>query len=122
MSLIRSKNTKPERRLRYALLRGGFKGYKLHHQIQGKPDIAFPEFKIAIFVDGDFWHGRKWKLLKPKLKNDYWVSKITNNKKRDLKISKELRQVGWKVMRFWEYEIKNDLDSCINKIKNSMLN
>ena len=92
-------------------------GYRVHYNLSGKPDIAFPSKRIAIFVDGDFWHGWNWKKLKPKLKNEYWVNKIIRNMQRDKKINRQLSNAGWKVLRLWEHDIIADIDSCAQKIE-----
>ncbi len=117
MSKIRSKNTKIELKLRKALQAKGLVGYRVHYNLSGKPDIAFPSKRIAIFVDGDFWHGWNWKKLKPKLKNEYWVNKIIRNMQRDKKINRQLSNAGWKVLRLWEHDIIADIDSCAQKIE-----
>ena len=119
MSRVKSKNTGLELRLRKALWKKRFR-YRVHYDILGKPDIAFPKKKMAIFIDGDFWHGYKWKKLKPQLKNDFWIQKITDNMKRDKKTNKFLRKTGWKVIRFWGHEIIKNLDGCIKKIEKEL--
>lgn len=116
MSSIRSKNTKIELILRKALWEEGFR-YRLHYKIVGSPDIVFPSKKVAVFVDGDFWHGYNWENLKPKLKNEFWVNKIRRNMKRDKEVNEKLKRMGWNVVRIWEHEIRTDVKGCIKKIK-----
>lgn len=122
MSCIRSKNTRPELALAKALRRNGLK-YKTHYKIAGRPDFVILSRKIAIFVDGDFWHGHNWKLrgfknLKEELASykKFWVKKIVTNIQRDKRASRELRKNKWKVLRFWESDIKRDVDRIANKI------
>ncbi len=115
MSRIRSENTGVEVALRSALWRRKLR-FRIHYRIKWKPDIVFPSRKIAIFVDGDFWHGYDWSKLRKKLKNEFWKSKILTNRKRDRKVNSALNEEGWKVMRFWEHEIKNNLVGVVGKI------
>lgn len=116
MAAIRSKNTRPELILRSHLWAAGFR-YRLLNKLPGKPDIVLRKHKIAIFVDGDFWHGYKYEQLKPKLKNDYWKNKIKTNILRDKKVTKQLTNTGWFVIRFWEHDILKRPGYCINKVE-----
>jgi len=116
MSSIKSKNTKIELLLRKALWKEGLR-YRLHYKINGSPDIVFVSKKVAIFVDGDFWHGYQWRKLKPKLKNEFWVKKIKRNMQRDVEIDSILAKNGWRVLRVWEHEINEHLDMCVTKIR-----
>lgn len=115
MSCIRSSDTKPELLLRKALWARGLR-YRLHSKIQGRPDIVFPGAGVAIFVDGDFWHGCDWPRLRRKLKNDFWYQKIRKNRARDRKTSGALRKQGWTVLRFWEHQVNSELELCVNTI------
>lgn len=115
MSCIRSKNTKIELILRKALWQKGLR-YRIHYKTIGKPDVVFASKKVAIFIDGDFWHGWNWKKLRPKLKNRFWVNKITRNMRRDKEVNSRLEMMGWKVIRIWEHDIKNDFDAQVKKI------
>src|SRR3989338_4576211 len=117
MSKIRSANTGIEMVLRKALRKNGLSGYKLHYNIIGKPDIVFPKNKLAIFVDGDFWHGYNWKKLGKVPPKKYWQKKIQKNIDRAKKYNKMLKKDGWKVIRLWEHEVKKNAEKCINKIK-----
>lgn len=116
MSSIKSKNTKIELLLRKALWKEGLR-YRLHYNINGSPDIVFVSRRVAIFVDGDFWHGYKWKELKPKLKNEFWVKKIKRNMQRDVEVDSILIKNGWRVLRVWEHEISEHLAMCVAKIR-----
>lgn len=116
MSRILSKNTNPEILLRSYLRDKGITGYRIHYPVTGKPDVAFPSKKIAIFVNGCFWHGHKCKSNHlPKSNIKFWTDKITENKKRDSKVSAKLKLLGWKVITIWECQF-NDLK--LNKIIN----
>lgn len=116
MSSIKSKNTKIEWKLRKYLWNDGYR-YRIHYPIVGKPDIVFPTARIAIFVDGDYWHGFDWETLRKKLKNRFWKNKILSNIKRDKRVNNELIRDNWTVLRFWEHEINNNIDKCIARIK-----
>ncbi len=123
MSAIRSKNTKPELLLRRALWRQNYRYRVDCKDIVGKPDLAIKKYKIAVYVDGDFWHGNNWKIrglpsLEDELKrySPYWQEKIKQNIERDLVVTMSLRDEGWTVLRFWESEIKNDVDACVQQI------
>ena len=114
MSKIRSTNTNPELFLRVAL-----KGNYLRYQpkgVLGNPDFASKKHKIAVFVDGDFWHGYNWKNLGKVPPKKYWQEKIQKNIDRAKKYNQILRKGGWKVLRFWEHEIMKNPSKCISKI------
>ncbi|WP_378173947.1 very short patch repair endonuclease [Aquimarina sp. SS2-1] len=124
MRKIKSKNTKPEILLRKALWKKGIR-YRLNvEEVIGKPDIVIRKYKIAIFVDGEFWHGYNWSEKKQKIKSnrDYWIPKIERTIERDRKNNEALRKMGWKVFRFWEKEINKELDKCINKVQSYIFN
>lgn len=118
MSKIKSKNTTPEQLLRISLWRNGIRYRINNNNITGKPDILITKYKIAIFIDGEFWHGYNWEEKKKKIKTnrDYWIKKIENNIKRDSLNNIKLKQEGWKVLRFWERDIKKNLDNVIKVI------
>jgi DNA mismatch endonuclease (patch repair protein) len=119
MSAIKAKNTKPERILRKALWGLGLKGYRLHwKKVPGKPDIAFPGRRIAIFVNGCFWHRCPYcKPPQPKSHMDFWNNKFIKNLKRDKEKLILLKNAGWKTLVIWECQIKNDLTNSVKKIK-----
>ena len=110
MSKIKSKNTKPEILLRKMLWKKGYRGYRLHwNKVPGKPDIAYPGKKIAIFVNGCYWHRcPKCKPSMPKSNVEFWKNKFEKNVARDLRKKKELEVLGWKVFIIWECEIKSN--------------
>lgn len=116
MSTIKAKNTKAEIILRKELWKKGMKGYRIHYNLIGKPDIVFVSKKLAIFVDGDFWHGYLWKKKGKIPPKEYWQEKIQGNIERDSRVNKELKNKGWKVIRIWEHEIKKDVKKSIQKI------
>lgn len=123
MSRIRSKDTKIEIILRRALWKKGIRYRKNCTEIMGKPDIAFPSKKIAIFCDSEFWHGYNWGNNKKhnfKNRKQYWINKIERNIYRDKEVNKYLRGSGWTVLRFWEKEIYNNIDRCVITIENAL--
>lgn len=119
MSRIRSKNTRAEMMLRRRLHQRGLR-YRIHaDRLPGKPDIVFTRQKIAVFVDGDFWHGRNFEGWKHKLQ-PYWKAKIERNLERDLQRTAELEQGGWTVLRIWEHEVKADPDACAERVARAL--
>ncbi|MDD5428487.1 MAG: DNA mismatch endonuclease Vsr [Candidatus Omnitrophica bacterium] len=116
MQNIRSKNTSFERSIFQLLKKKGFK-FKEHYKIIGKPDIAFPKKKIAVFLDSDFWHGWNFPRWKNRLPKVYWREKIACNIERDKKKRKALQRNGWKVIRVWEHQVKDDPVNIVNRIK-----
>ena len=124
MSAIKSKDTKPELLLRKALWHKGLRYRTNYKKLLGKPDIVFTKAKLAIFCDGDFWHGHNWALrgissLEDELVtySEFWREKIIRNIERDKRNSEVLEADGWTVIRFWESEIKKDLDGCVSKVQ-----
>ena len=120
MQHIRSNDTKIEVLLRKALWNRGYRYRKNYRDLPGKPDIALTKYKIAIFCDGEFFHGKDWDVLRPRLEksnnSEYWISKISKNCKRDDEVNKKLLFMGWTVIRFWGRDIKNNTDECIKVI------
>lgn len=117
----RSKGTQPELILRRAIWARGLR-YRLHdRRLPGKPDLVFRGGMVAVFCDGDFWHGRNWRLLKKQLSKranpDYWVPKIQANIDRDKKVTAQLRAAGWVVIRVWESDVKEDPDVAADLIE-----
>lgn len=116
----RYKDTSAELLLRSELWKCGLR-YRLHvRSLPGKPDIVLKRQQVAVFVDGDFWHGRNWKKRKYKLEHgtnsNYWVKKIKYNIDRDQLVDKELKQRGWLVIRLWENDIRNNLKQSVGKV------
>lgn len=119
MSKIRSSNTKAEVKLRKALWKAGFR-YRLYRkEIIGKPDVVFVKYRVAIFVDGDFWHGYNWEEKKKKILSNraYWIPKIESNIERDKQVNNTLTSKGWTVIRFWEHEIEKNIDECVIRVR-----
>ncbi len=115
-----SKDTTPERLLRRALFREGLRFRTNSKVVPGKPDLVFVRPKVAVFVDGDFWHGKDWRKRRLRLLNGsnkaYWIAKIEANIRRDRQVSKTLIRAGWTVLRFWESEVCSSLDSVSRKV------
>lgn len=110
-------NRSTEERLRYRLVSVGFSGWCLHdEEIAGRPDFAFPRAKLAVFVDGCFWHGCRRCRTIPRTNHEFWDRKIRNNKKRDRMVATALRRKGWRLLRFWEHEVQRNPDQCLWKI------
>ena len=124
MQNIRSKNTEIELILRKALWKQGYRYRKNFNALPGRPDIVLTKYKIVIFCDGEFFHGKDWDILEARLKesnnSEYWFKKISRNKERDDEINKKLSFLGWKVLRFWGKDIKNNIDECIQVIEETV--
>ncbi len=119
MKSLSHKKSKVESVLAKALWHKGFR-YRLNYKkLPGTPDIAITKYKIAIFVDGEFWHGKNFEKNKTKLKNnrDYWIEKIEENIKRDIKNDTLLQQKGWIPVHFWSKDVIKDVNSCISIIE-----
>ena len=120
MQNIRSKNTSIEVILRKALWKKGYRYRKNYKGLPGNPDIVLTKYKIAIFCDGEFFHGKDWEVLKPRLEksnnSEYWINKISRNCERDDEINKKLLFEGWTVIRFWGKDIKKNTEECIKVI------
>lgn len=124
MTHIRSKDTKIEVILRKSLWQEGVRYRKNYKELPGKPDIAITKYKIAVFCDGEFFHGKNWPELKEKLKDsnnsDYWISKIQRNIDRDRDNTEKLHEMGWRVLRFWGKDIKKNTAHCVECILNEI--
>jgi DNA mismatch endonuclease, patch repair protein len=116
MSRIRGKDTGPEIKLRKLLWSKGIRGYRIHYKLPGKPDIVFTKKKITIFIDGCFWHKCPICFQEPETRKEFWMKKIGTNVERDLKNTKQLKEEGWTVLRFWEHEIRKTPDKVVEKI------
>ena len=121
---IKGKNTSIELCLRKALWNRGIRYRKNYNKLPGKPDIAITKYKIAVFCDSEFFHGKDWEVLKPRLEAgnnaEYWVPKLSRNRERDEEVNKELLFLGWTVIRFWGKEIKKNTDECIKVIEETI--
>ncbi|MBD0779643.1 very short patch repair endonuclease [Maribacter sp. ANRC-HE7] len=118
MGKIRGKNTKPELAFRKALWAKGYRYRIDSRKLIGRPDVVLNKYKTVVFIDGEFWHGFQWEERKEKLKTnrEFWIAKIERNRQRDEEVNTELERIGFTVFRFWEKEIKNDLEGCIQKV------
>lgn len=127
MSSVKPKDTRPELILRKALWKEGLRYRVNYKRLPGKPDIVFTKWKVAVFCDGDFWHGHNWAIrglnsFQEELAgySQYWRDKIIRNTERDEENNKALKALGWTVIRIWESEIKNDPKSCVEAIKEAL--
>lgn len=124
MQHIRDKDSGIEVALRQALWKKGYRYRKNYALLPGKPDIALTKDKIAIFCDGEFFHGKDWEVLKPRLErsnnSDYWINKILRNRERDDEVNKKLLFMGWTVIRFWGNDIKKDVDGCVRVVEETI--
>ena len=124
MSRIKSKDTSIEVALRKALWHKGYRYCKNYTKLPGRPDIAITKYKIAIFCDSEFFHGKDWEVLKPKLESgnnpDYWVPKIERNIERDNEHDKALMFEGWTVIHFWGKDILKNTDECVKVIEETI--
>ena len=121
MSNIKNKDTGIEVKLRKALWEKGYRYRKNMMSLPGKPDIVLTKYKIAVFCDSEFFHGKDWEVLKPQLERgknpDFWINKISKNMKRDEEINFKLNAMGWTVIRFWGKEITKRTSECVNAIE-----
>jgi DNA mismatch endonuclease (patch repair protein) len=115
MSRIRGRDTTPERLIQEALRRVGIRFTTHVSTLPGRPDVVIAGWRIAIFVDGDFWHGWRFPLWRHKL-SEAWQSKIAATRQRDQRNFGRCRRAGWHVIRIWEHEIEQDLSRCVSRI------
>lgn len=124
MKKVKAENTSIELTLRKALWKKGYRYRKNYKKLPGKPDIALTKYNIAIFCDGEFFHGKDWEVLRPQLakgnNSEYWINKISRNRERDDEINKKLLFLGWTVIRFWGNDIKKNTDECIRVIEETI--
>ena len=124
MSRIRGKDTSIEVVLRKALWHKGFRYRKNYKGLPGRPDIVLTKYRIAIFCDSEFFHGKDWEILKPRLEKgknpDYWVKKIERNIQRDEEKDQQLNFMGWTVIHFWGKDILKDTEQCIRVIEETI--
>ncbi|BDU23837.1 very short patch repair endonuclease [Flavobacterium sp. GSB-24] len=123
MQAIKSTATKDEIRLAKALWNLGYRYRKNNKKIFGKPDITFAKYKIAIFVDSEFFHGKDWEVQQLRIKSnrEYWIPKIERNMKRDEEVNAFLVSENWTVLRFWSQEIRRNLEVCLAKIEGTIM-
>lgn len=120
MSHIRNKDSKIEKKLRKALWDKGYRYRKNYKDLPGKPDIVLTKYKIAIFCDSEYFHGKDFEQLKKQLsksKNpDFWIDKIQRNIDRGEEVNRQLKALGWTVLRFWGKEIMKNTDECVKAV------
>lgn len=126
MSSVKSKDTRPEIALRRTLWSSGLRFRVNYKELPGKPDVVFTKARIAVFCDGDFWHGHNWAIrgipsLEEKLAgySEFWRNKILGNIKRDKETTEKLTNEGWLVLRFWESDIVADVNRCADIVERS---
>lgn len=116
MSRVKTRDTAPERRLRQALWSLGVRGWRLHpKQVPGRPDLAWIGRRVAVFVDGAFWHGHPdyyWGQS-----GDFWDRKIARNRERDARVNEQLASANWRVLRFWDFEVERDPVACATQVQ-----
>jgi DNA mismatch endonuclease (patch repair protein) len=115
MSRVRNRDTDLERRVRSELQRRGLRFRKHPSTLPGCPDVVLPRFKLAVFIDGDFWHGYRFPRWRESV-SSFWRTKIQRNRDRDRKNFRRLRAMGWSVIRIWQHEVENNLDLSIERI------
>ena len=115
MRAVKNRDSKIEFEFRKALWKLGFRYRKNASNYFGKPDIVLKKYKTVIFIDSCFWHGCEEHLRMPSSRRDYWARKIERNKKRDSEVNNYYRNSDWTVLRLWEHDVVNDLDSAIKK-------
>jgi DNA mismatch endonuclease (patch repair protein) len=118
MSKIRSKDTKPEMVLRRLLWQLNIR-YRIHNKkLPGKPDISISKYKLAVFIDGEFWHGKDWQTKKDTIKSnrEYWIPKIEKNMARDYINNKAYEKMGWRILRFWDKDVQKNPGKCLKAI------
>ena len=119
MSRVRAQDTGPELALRRALWSAGLRGWRVHPKgVAGKPDLAWLSRRLAIFVDGAFWHGHPDYYRGQS--GAFWDRKIAENKARDERVNSALLESGWRLMRFWDFEIERDLDGCVRRVSEEL--
>lgn len=119
MSRIKGRNTSLELKMRNLIYKKGLRGYRLHPNFVGHPDLIFSKRKIAIFFDGCFWHKCPKCFIKPMTRKMFWKKKIGSNIKRDRVVNKQLQEMGWKVLRFWEHDIESNSENIVDRIAKS---
>lgn len=116
MQAVKGRNTSLEQRVAAAFYQQGWRYRRNYAALPGKPDFVFTKARVAVFVDGDFWHGWRYPLWKHKL-SDYWQKKIERNRCRDRSNFRGLRRQGWRVIRLWGHEVESDLLRAVSRVK-----
>ncbi|MBZ4408978.1 very short patch repair endonuclease [Myxococcus sp. XM-1-1-1] len=120
MSRIRGRNTSPELLLRSALWRTGLR-FRLHARTpHGRPDVVFPKARVAVFIDGCFWHGCPEHYVRPRTRDEFWSSKLRENVERDRRQTLLLEEAGWRVCRFWEHQVFESLQDLVECVRQAL--
>ena len=121
MRQVKSKNSRIEIVLRKALWNNGIRYRKNWNELPGKPDIVITKYRIAVFCDSEFFHGKDWDSLREQINHgrnsEFWIEKISRNKERDNEVDRQLAALGWTVVRFWGKDILKNTDECVRTIK-----
>lgn len=122
MQAVKSYGSRIEVLLAKELWKRGYRYRKNNKKVYGKPDFTFKKYKIAIFVDSEFWHGKDWDERKKEIhtNKDFWYKKIERNIERDKEVNDYLVKAGWQVLRFWGHNIETELSNCVQKIENTI--
>ena len=122
MSEVRLKNGKAETILAKRLWHEGYRYRRNYKKLPGSPDIALTTYRVAVFVDGEFWHGENWEERKAKFKHnrEYWIEKIEENMARDKRVDNQLHEMGWTTVHFWEKQVLKHTDECVDIIINQI--
>lgn len=115
MSRIKGRNTGPELKMAAAFAKHQLSWEGHVRDLPGRPDFVFRDAKVAVFVDGDFWHGWRFPVWQDKL-SEKWEAKIEGNRVRDARNHRRLRRMGWKVVRLWEHQVSADIDACVSRV------
>jgi DNA mismatch endonuclease, patch repair protein len=115
MARVRTRDTAPEVALRKALWAVGVRGWRLHPRLPGRPDLAWGSRKLAVFVDGAFWHGHPDHYRGQS--GAFWDDKIAKNRARDVRVDDELSELGWSGLRLWDFEIERDLEASVQRVR-----
>lgn len=123
MKRVRRERTTDERLLYAALKRSKLSLRRNVKDLPGKPDFIVEDCRLSIFVDGDFWHGRQWfeDRRAPKTNRVFWINRFESNRRRDLRVDRQLRRLGWRVMRVWGSDIRKDVDKVARRILRRIL-
>lgn len=118
MQSNKSKGTRGELLLCGELWRRGIRYRRNMRGVPGSPDLCFKSRKVAVFVDGEFWHGKDWESNKNRISTnrEYWYAKIERNRERDQRVNIRLEKMGWKVIRFWDRDVKHDVGRCADLV------
>lgn len=119
MASVGQRDSAIEWKLRSALHAAGFR-YRKHVRIFGTPDLVFSTKRVVVFIDSCFWHGCRFHYRCPKSNAAFWRTKISRNRLRDTRVTRYYRRHGWTVLRFWEHQLKKDLDACVTRVQTAL--